>query len=221
VTFSAELRRAADPIWQAQHDHPFVRGIGDGTVDVERFKRWLRQDYRFLVEYCRVFALAAARSPDLATLRKFAQLLEATAVTEMDLHRSYAADFGISSGELEAEEMAPVTRAYTDFLVRTAATGDFAELAAALLPCMWVYSEIARALGKGPRPAQSWLAAWIDSYADPEFAALAAWCRDLVDRLGTSASKATQDAMESAFMTSSRYELAFWGMSWQLERWPL
>jgi len=63
VSFSAELRRAADPIWQAQHDHAFVRGIGDGTVDVERFKRWLRQDYRFLVEYCRVFALAAARSP--------------------------------------------------------------------------------------------------------------------------------------------------------------
>ena len=81
MSFSAELRRDADPVWRAQHDHPFVRGIGDGTVDVERFKRWLRQDYRCLVEYCRVFALAAARSPDLATLRRFAELLQATAVT--------------------------------------------------------------------------------------------------------------------------------------------
>jgi thiaminase (transcriptional activator TenA) len=210
VTFSAELRRAADPIWQAQHDHPFVRGIGDGTVDVERFKRWLRQDYRFLVEYCRVFALAAARSPDLATLRKFAELLEATAVTEMDLHRSYAADFGISPGELEAEEMAPVTRAYTDFLVRTAATADFAELAAAVLPCMWGFNEIGLRLAERGRPADERCAAWIDAYADPAFTELAGWCRELVDGLAAEAGPGVRARMREAFLASSRYELAFW-----------
>ena len=218
--FTNRLRKAADQVWCAQHAHPFVRGIGDGTLDRTRFEHWVRQDYRFLIEYCRLLALAAARSPDLPTLTRFAELLRSTAATEMSLHREFAAGLGISDAELECEPMAPTTQAYTDFLVRTAATGDFAELAAALLPCMWCYSEIGRALAKGPRPAQSWLAAWIDSYADPDFADLAAWCRALVDRLGTSASKATQDAMESAFMTSSRYELAFWGMSWQLERWP-
>ena len=177
MSFSAELRRVADPIWQAQHDHPFVRGIGDGTVDVERFQRWLRQDYRFLVEYCRVFGLAAARSPDLTTLRKFAELLQATAVTEMDLHRSYAAGFGITPDELEAEEMGPVTRAYTDFLVRTAAVGEFAELAAAVLPCMWGFNEIGLRLAERGRPADERCAAWIDAYADPAFTELAGWCR--------------------------------------------
>jgi thiaminase/transcriptional activator TenA len=210
VSFSAELRRAADPIWQAQHDHPFVRGIGDGTVDVERFKRWLRQDYRFLVEYCRVFALAAARSPDLDTLRRFAELLQATAVTEMDLHRSYAAGFGITPGELEAEEMSPVTRAYTDFLVRTAATGDFAELTAALLPCMWGFNEIGLRLAERGRPADERCAAWIDAYADPSFTELAAWCRDVVDGLAEAAGPDVRRRMREAFLVSSRYELAFW-----------
>lgn len=210
MSFSAELRRAADPVWQAQHDHPFVRGIGDGTVDVERFKRWLRQDYRFLVEYCRVFALAAARSPDLTTLRKFAELLQATAVTEMDLHRSYAAEFGITPDELEAEEMAPVTRGYTDFLVRTAAVGEFAELAAALLPCMWGYSEIGLRLAERGRPADRRCAAWIDAYADPAFAELAGWCRDLVDGLADESGPSLRAPMREAFLVSSRYELAFW-----------
>jgi thiaminase/transcriptional activator TenA len=210
VTFSADLRRAADPIWQAQHDHPFVRGIGDGTVDVERFKRWLRQDYRFLVEYCRVFALAAARAPDLATMRRFADLLRSTAVTEMDLHRSYAAEFGIAPEELEAEAMAPVTRGYTDFLVRTAATGDFAELAAAVLPCMWGYSEIGLRLAERGRPADPRCAAWIDAYADPAFRDLADWCRSLVDELARDAGSATQGRMRQAFLVSSQYELAFW-----------
>jgi thiaminase (transcriptional activator TenA) len=210
VSFSAELRRVADPIWQAQHDHPFVRGIGDGTVDVERFKRWLRQDYRFLVEYCRVFAVAAARSPDLTTLRRFAELLQATAVTEMDLHRSYAAEFGIAPDDLEAEEMAPVTRGYTDFLVRTAAVGEFAELAAALLPCMWGYSEIGLRLAENGRPADRRCAAWIDAYADPGFTELAGWCRDLVDGLAEESGPSVRARMREAFLTSSRYELAFW-----------
>ena len=210
MSFSAELRQAADAVWQAQHDHPFVRGIGDGTVDLERFKRWLRQDYRFLIEYCRVFALAAARAPDLETQRKFAELLLATAVTEMDLHRSYAAGFGIAPAELEAEEMAPITRAYTDFLLRTAATGDFAELAAALLPCMWGFNEVGLRLSERGRPADERCAAWINAYADPGFTELATWCRGLVDRLADEAGPAARARMREAFLVSSRYELAFW-----------
>ena len=127
--FSTRLRRLAEPVWRAQHEHPFVVGIGTGTLDVERFHHWVRQDYRFLVEYCRLFGLAAARAPDLDTLVRFADLLHATARTEMDLHRAYAAELGLAPAALEHEPMAPTTRAYTDFLVRVAATGDFAELA--------------------------------------------------------------------------------------------
>jgi thiaminase/transcriptional activator TenA len=153
--FTDHLAAIAAPIWQAQHDHPFVRGIGDGTLDVERFAFWIRQDYLFLIEYCRLFGLATARAPDLDTISRFADLLQATARTEMDLHRGYAAQFGISTADLERETMAPTTRGYTDFLLRVAATGDFAELAAALLPCMWGFSEIGRHLASQPRPADA------------------------------------------------------------------
>ena len=55
--FTERLRQKAAGIWEAQHQHPFVRGIGDGTLDLERFKFWLRQDYVFLIEYARLLAL--------------------------------------------------------------------------------------------------------------------------------------------------------------------
>ena len=219
--FTDTLRALADPVWRAQHDHPFVRGIGDGTLDVERFKHWVRQDYRFLIEYCRLFGLAAARAPDLDTLARFADLLQATARTEMDLHRAYAREFEISEAELEAEPMAPTTRGYTDFLLRVAATGDFAELVAALLPCMWGFSEIGQTLRARGLPAEPRHAKWIEMYADPEFAALCAWCRELVDRLADDSSEAARRRMEEAFLTSSRYEYLFWEMAWRLERWPV
>ena len=97
-------------------------GIGDGTLDLERFRFWVRQDYRFLLEYRRLLALGAARAPDLETMRRLADLCQATLSDEMDLHRSYAREFDISEEEeLEAEPMAPTTQGYTDFLVRTAA----------------------------------------------------------------------------------------------------
>jgi thiaminase (transcriptional activator TenA) len=218
--FTDHLRAIVEPIWQAQHDHPFVRGIGDGTLPLEPFAFWIRQDYLFLIEYCRLFGLAAARAPNLATIERFADLLQATARTEMDLHRGYAAQFGITIAELDAEPMAPATRGYTDFLLRLAATGDFAELAAALLPCMWGFSEIGQRLAERPRPADTRYAAWIEIYADPAFADLAGWCRDLVDRLAADAGEAVRARMTDAFVTSSRYELAFWEAAYRQARWP-
>lgn len=179
----------------------------------------MRQDYRFLIQYGRVFALAAARAPDPELLTRFTDLLWSTMRHEMDLHRRLAADLGISAHDLEREEMAPATQAYSDFLLATAAIGDFAELTAALLPCMWAYSEIGHKLDEGPRPSDPRLAAWIDSYADPEFAAQADWCRDVVDQLAQAASKELRSRMEAAFVISSRYELAFWEMAWTLDRW--
>lgn len=44
-----------------------------------------------------------------------------------------------------------------------------------------------------------------------EFAELAGWCRDLVDRLAASLPEDMLGRMEDAFLTSSRYELLFWG----------
>ncbi|MDP8943423.1 MAG: thiaminase II [Actinomycetota bacterium] len=220
MTLSDDLRRAADPIWEAQHRHPFVRGIGDGSLDLERFRFWVRQDYRFLIEYARMLALGAARAPDLETMRRLADLAQATLGEEMDLHRAYAGEFGISAAELEAEPMAPTTRGYTDFLVRTAAHEDFADLVAALLPCMWGFSEIGRRLAAASRPADERYARWIEMYASEEFAELAAWCRELTDRVGGELSAARRERLRGVFLTSSRYELAFWQMAWEGERWP-
>ncbi len=202
--FSDELRAEADAIWVAQREHPFVRGIGDGTLDPEAFRIYVRQDYLFLAEFGRVLALASARAPTLELRQRFADLARETLGTEMELHRSYAAEWGISPDELEAEQPARLTRAYTDFLLRVAALGDFAELVAALLPCMWGYAELGRSL---PRPDHELYARWVDTYAGEDFQALAAWCRDVLDEV---AEGADRERMRTAFLESSRHELAFW-----------
>ena len=116
MSFMDDLENKALPVRQAILRHPFVTGIGDGTLDVDKFRFYVRQDYLYLIDYGRVIALAAARSPDIETMGWFARLLDGTLNVEMDLHRGYCAEFGISSGELEATPVAPTTMAYTRFL---------------------------------------------------------------------------------------------------------
>jgi thiaminase (transcriptional activator TenA) len=182
------------------------------------FRFYVRQDYLFLIEYGRVLALACARAPRLELMERFAELALSTLRTEMELHRASAAEWGISPEQLEAEPMAAATRAYTDFLLRTAALGDFAELVAALLPCMWGYSELGRMLVERARPANERYAGWIDVYATDEFAELTDWCRDVCDEAAAGAGAETRRRMREAFLESSRHELAFWEAAWRLQR---
>jgi len=212
---SARFRRAANAIWEAQHDHPFVRGIGDGSLDANRFGFWLRQDYLFLIDYGRLFAAAVLRAPDLDAMARFAALLHETLTREMNLHRTQVAGFGITAADLERETKAPTTQGYTDFLLRTATIGDYAELLGALLPCMWGYSEIGIRLAECGLPNDERYRAWIDVYADPEFAELAHWCRELTDEACAGLPERSLARAEAAFLTSSRYELAFWEMAWE------
>jgi thiaminase/transcriptional activator TenA len=137
----------------------------------------------------------------------------------MELHRAYAARFGITERELEAEIMWPTTRAYTDFLVRTAVDGDMASLVAALLPCAWGYVVVAQELATHERPRDQRYADWIDQYASEEFALAADWLRAEMDRLVEGKAPAERQELVDLFVLSSRYEWQFWEMCWHGERW--
>ena len=221
MTFIDELRGEADAYWSAIVDHPMVRRLGDGTLREEPFRYWVRQDYVYLIEYSRLFALGAAKAPDLERMSRFAALLDSTVNTEMDLHRSYAAEFGIDEEELAATEPSPTTRAYTDFLVRTASHGTFGDLVAALLPCMWGFNETGNRLAAGGTPDHEQYAAWIEMYAGEEFSELTSWCKELMNEVAADASDAERDRYRDLFATSAQYEYLFWDAAWEREGWPL
>lgn len=222
MSFTEEtLQPVAEPIWDAILGHPMVTKLGEGTLEEPPFRYWVRQDYLYLIEYSRVFALGAAGAPDLRRMGRFAELLDATINTEMDLHREYAAEFGLSEADLEATEPSPTTRAYTDFLVRVAATGTFGDLVAALLPCMWGFNETGKRLKARGRPDDERYAAWIEMYAGEDFTRLAAWCRDLMDEVAAEAAEDERERYRELFRTSARQEYRFWDAAWRQEEWSV
>lgn len=220
--FIENVEQRAQPIRQAILEHPFVQGIGRGDLDPERFKFYIVQDYLYLIDYARVLALGAARAPQLDTMSWFAKLLDKTLNTEMELHRNYCAQFGISRQELETAKPAPTTAAYTAGLLRIAYQGSFGELAASLLPCQWGYWEIGQHLAQqGPPTHAPLYAQWIEMYSSDEFRDLALQLREITTRIGDQAGADEQAAMELAYHTSLRLEHQFWTMAWNLEQWPV
>ncbi|MFQ5933134.1 MAG: thiaminase II [Dehalococcoidia bacterium] len=218
--FQDHLRKLVDPIWEAQHNHPFIRGVGDGSLDIELLKHWVRQDYVYLIDYARIMSTASARAPDLDTMAWFARLTKGV-FKEMELHRSYAKDFGISEAELEAERKAPTCQGYTDFLLRTATVDPFEVLVGALLPCFWGYYELGTRLEDQGLPENELYARWIKQYSDPDYGREVDRCRNLIDRLAAEASAELRGQMEQAFLLSSRYEYLFWEMCYTRETWPV
>ncbi len=220
--FSDELRDKAGNIWQAIFEHPFVTGIGDGTLPVEKFKFYVRQDYVFLIDYSKVFALAVTKPSGLDTMARFAQMLHETLNVEMSLHKSYSAQFGISEEQLEGTRPAAATLAYTSYLLSAAHGGTLGQLLAALLPCMWSYCEIGRHLAdKGEPEGHPLYAQWIRVYSSQDFWESALWGRELLDKLASPAAPDELKRMEEAFITSSRYEYMFWDMAYRMEEWPV
>ncbi|KPJ90093.1 MAG: thiaminase II [Gemmatimonas sp. SG8_17] len=219
MTLSNDLHNAAKPIWDAQLSHPFVKGLGDGSLAVEKFKHWVLQDYLYLKEFARVFAWAVTKAGDLDSMGWYAAVLNLTLNTEMSLHLAYAERFGISAAELEAQPMWPTTRAYTDFLVRVAADGDMADLLAALLPCAWGYVYVAKHLAQGDAPSDKRYADWIEQYASEEFEQAAERLKIELNRVAEGASSEKKQRLEELFLLSSRYEWMFWEMCWNGEGW--
>ena len=112
------------------------------------------------------------------------------------------------------------TLAYTSYLLKTAALGDYHELLGAVVPCYWIYAKVGKALlEKGsPKPVYQ---RWIDTYSGEEFGSLVEAVLDLTDRACDGLSAQQKAATTEAFVTTSRYEWMFWDAAWTLEGWPV
>ncbi|TES55843.1 thiaminase II [Halalkalibacterium halodurans] len=220
MSFAASLYEKAQPIWKAGYNHPFVQGIGDGTLEKSKFQFFMKQDYLYLIDYARLFALGTLKGNDLQTMSTFSKLLHATLNVEMDLHRAYAKRLGISAEELEATEPAATTLAYTSYMLNVAQRGSLLDLIAAVLPCTWSYYEIGVKLKGIPGASDHpFYGEWIKLYASDEFKELADWLIQMLDEEAKGLSSKEKAKLETIFLTTSRLENEFWDMAYNERMW--
>ena len=207
---SQRLFTLGRPNLERQLAHPTVRGIASGDLDQTRFRSWLVQDYLFLLDYVRLFALAAARPPDTDTLGRLVDLAYATFHQELSLHRGYAAEFGLAEADWSGPRShlnAPPTPTSCSAPPRPPSSP---KCWPRCCPACGATPSWAGRLAATGLPTEPRYRRWIQTYADPGFAALAAWCASLLDQAADGLPAARLAACERAFLASLRHELAFW-----------
>ncbi|WP_394554519.1 bifunctional hydroxymethylpyrimidine kinase/phosphomethylpyrimidine kinase [Agromyces sp. MMS24-JH15] len=225
----ADVRSAID-------DLPFIRALADGTLDRAAFLAYLAQDARYLRDYARVLADASRLAPDPAAQAFWAKSAHGALVGELGLHASWLGSDALGSDALGrgalgpealdsvasgasgaaafADEPGRATTAYLDHLLATAARGDYAVLAAAVLPCFWIYVDLgerlaAGAFGEAPLATGHPYASWLATYRDPAFADATRDAIGFVTAAGARATPEVRERMRRAFRASAEHELAF------------
>jgi thiaminase/transcriptional activator TenA len=208
---TAELRRAIDEL-------PFLAELGAGTLAPEVFRHYLEQDSLYLGGYARALALLAARAPDPAAAAFWAGSAQNCGAVETQLHADLlASDLLGPAGAPPAPS--PTCLAYTSYLVATAATAAYPVAVAAVLPCYWVYADVAERLARQAQAAADHpYRRWVAAYDAEPFQQATARARELADAAGQAA-PAEEPAMLTAFSLATRYELEFWRAAHARENW--
>jgi thiaminase (transcriptional activator TenA) len=209
------LAAAAGATWTAYTRHDFVLRLARGDLPEAAFRRYLMQDYLFLLHFARAWGLAVYKSETLAEMRRAHSLVAATLETEIELHLDYCRGWGLSEDAMIREPEALETIAYTRFVLDRGLAGDRLDLEVALAPCIVGYAEIAaeRMAARATKHDGNPYREWLDMYAGAEYQGLAREAAAALDeqflRRGGEGRFA---ALAASFATAARLEADFWTM---------
>ncbi|WP_239664224.1 bifunctional hydroxymethylpyrimidine kinase/phosphomethylpyrimidine kinase [Rothia mucilaginosa] len=200
--WTAALWAAGGETWHQILDLPFVRALGDGTLDEDLFAFYLDQDALYLRDYSRALATLSARADTAEAQVHWAAGAHEAIAAESQLHEGWLANRARLGGP------SPITMGYTNFLRASAAGDDYVVGAAAILPCYWLYEEVGAVLSS-QNHADHPYAEWLSMYGGEEFAAEVARSLAEVERAFETASPAQRVRAARAYLSACVYEREF------------
>lgn len=214
---SQRLYEKALPIWESYYTHPFVKGISDGTLPVEKFQFYMIQDHKYLMQYAKVFALGVLRAKEESDMRLFSGLITATLDTENAVHQSYLGQLGITREVIDSTPMCLNNESYTNYMIAVSLKEGLAELATAVLACSWSYKLIGDFMETVPGSLDHpFYRHWIETYTSEQFRSSNQVMIDFVDRLTVGYTEEQLQNLEKILVNCSIYEDQFWDMAWTL-----
>jgi thiaminase/transcriptional activator TenA len=206
---------AAGAAWSAYTRHEFVRLLASGNLPEACFRRYLTQDYLFLIHFARAWGLAVYKSDTLTEMKRAQRLVAATLDVEIGLHIDYCRGWGLSEAAMAVEPEAPATIAYTRFVLDRGLAGDRLDLEVALAPCIVGYAVIAaeRIGAPSTRMEGNRYREWLEMYAGSDYQNLAREAEEALDeQFARRGGEGRFPSLAASFATASRLEADFWQM---------
>jgi len=212
LTLFERLKADCADEWTLYTRHAFVEQMGAGTLPQAAFRDYLVQDYLFLIQFARAYALAIYKGRSLTEMRHGLEGLKAILDVEMDLHVRLCAGWSLSPKDLEQAPEKTQTIAYTRFVLDAGMSGDLLDLYVALAPCMIGYGEVGARLAGASGPDNPY-SEWINEYASDGYQELTQATIDNLDHLAVSSmTEARYPALQKLFRAGTLLEADFWQM---------
>lgn len=217
------LRQNAGQDWQHYISHPFLQQLGSGTLPETAFRRYLTQDYLFLIHFARAYALLATKFHTLPEIRAAVGSLNHI-VAELPLHVGYCAGWGLNEAQMAQQPEASETINYTRYVLDIGHSGDALELLTALLPCVAGYAEVGLRLLSDPATVMEGnpYASWMQNYSDQGYLDGVKAAIEMLDLVGQDRGADARFArLSEIFTTATRLESAFWQMGLNATKQPV
>ena len=96
---------ACGEMWRTYTRHAFVLSLARGDLPEACFRRYLVQDYLFLIHFARAWGLAIYKSDAMTEMRRAQRIVAATLDVEIGLHIDYCRGWGLSEAALANEPL--------------------------------------------------------------------------------------------------------------------
>lgn len=217
--FAQQLRKAANDVWEAGYQQPFIRELGQGTLDKERFAFYLTQDELYLDDYAKVHALAVTKTDDHEIIRFLAGVQQSIVQVEGQLHREYLASFGIDPDHVKESKQSAFAQAYTSHMMTVAYTKPLLHIMVAVLPCAWVYADYGRRLKRefAQTLATNPYKPWIEMYATDKFWEDGQFLIQHIEQLVQHVTPEEKQELIDIFVTGVENEYMFWASAYDMQ----
>lgn len=219
MKFTDYLFEESKEIFDAYLEHPFLKELGEGTLDKNKFKEYLIQDYLYLKDYAKVFCQGVIESNSMEEMKFFYSSIKGTMEDETAVHIKYLEGFGVSTKDAENKETKLTNKSYTSYMLGQALTGDIYDIIAAVLPCTWSYYYIGKKLLEKYQDdlEDNFYKSWIEMYSCREYEEFTNEWINFTNYKCNNLSKDKKEYLKNIFITSSIYEMKFWDMAYEEE----
>jgi thiaminase/transcriptional activator TenA len=205
MIFSQQAWALIVTIFHAIVAHPFNQQLMHGTLPRDIFAYYIEQDAAYLHDFARFMEVIASKAPTKhrATFLKFAD--DARQVEAEIVHEHFRRKFAV----LNTGHVSPALVEYTSFLSHACHDEPVEVSVAAILPCFWIYREVALRMKPYLKPNNPY-SQWIESYTGDDYAQAVKQVIAIADELADNATPAVRSRMLEVFQEGAKLELRFW-----------
>ncbi|MCR5540510.1 MAG: hypothetical protein K6F71_06800 [Ruminococcus sp.] len=210
---SEKLYERAVSLWDKESENEFVAAMAEGTLDEEKYRAYMLQDYFYLIDYIDILEWMHGQAEDAEVAEFLKNAADSTRYEKDTVHIPNMKKLGITDEEISSGTKAPDSAEYLNYMMGKARESLVCGITA-LLQCSWSYAYIAKKVSDryGDKLKSSPYSEWFSAYTSDEYQEANQRWIDIVDRTAADITPDVEEELCVIFEKCAHYENCFWNI---------